>query len=389
MKRAYKFRLYPREHQKQILEKTLNTCRHLYNGCLAERKNTWEQQAKSISYKEQKRALVQAKKASLYLPQVHSQVLQDVVLRLDRTFQNFFRRIEPGKQGVRIKAGYPRFKSRNRYDSFTYPQYGNGCEIKDGRLWLSKIGNLRIFMHRPIEGDIKTCTIRRDVDKWYACFTVETPNVARRRELRSSVGIDMGLTDIVTLNNGEKIMAPKHLRKSEKQLRREQRRLSRRKRQSNNRRKQRLKLARRHRRIRYQRLDFAHKVSRTLVNQFDLIGFEKLNIPGMMRNHRLAKSISDAGWQQIQTFTVYKAAEAGGLVRFVNPSGTTSECSKCGFQVPKELSVRIHTCPRCGLIMGRDLNSAKVVEKRVRWGTAEFTPVDTTPLQPSYRSLQA
>src|SRR3989304_457595 len=186
MRKAYRFRIYPNKERRRILEQTLQTCRILYNTLLAERRDTYRKTGRSASYYEQKRGLTKRKNDDPYLPQVHSQVLQDVALRLQRAFENFFERTKKGQ-----KIGYPRFKGRNRYDSFTYPQYGNGAILRDGRLMLSKIGDVRIFQHRPIppNGTVKTCTIRRDVDKWYACFTVEIEEtVTPLRHPKTQVG---------------------------------------------------------------------------------------------------------------------------------------------------------------------------------------------------------
>jgi putative transposase len=377
-RKAYRFRIYPNEEQRRILERTLQTCRILYNKLLAERRETYKKTGQSPSYYEQKRSLTKRRDNDPYLPQVHSQVLQDVALRLERAFERFFKRDKNGR-----KAGYPRFKGRNRYDSFTYPQYGNGAILKDGRLQLSKIGEVRIFQHRPIppNATVKTCTIRRDVDKWYACFTVETAETTTLpRYPRTKVGIDFGLNSLITLSNGEKVRPPKFLRKSERKLKRELRRLSRKKRNSQNRRKQVIKVARIQRKTRLQRTDFNHKLSRILVNRFDMISFENLQIPNMMKNHKLAKAIADAAWGQLRLFTSYKAEEAGKIVELVDPYGTTVDCSRCGFHVPKTFSERIHKCPNCGLMLDRDWNAAVNILNRVGGGTAEFTPVETQPL---------
>lgn len=377
MRKTYKFRIYPNGEQGKILERTLQTCRILYNNLLAERRDTYKKTGRSPSYYKQKGSLIERKLNDPCMRQVHSQVLQDVALRLQQTFNNFFERTKKGE-----KAGYPRFKGWNRYDSFTYPQYENGAILKHGRLALSKIGTIRIFQHRPIptNATIKTCTVRRDVDKWYACFSVEVNDAKPQDRRELHVGVDVGLKSLVALSNGEKVEAPKFLRKSEKKLKREQRRLSRKKKGSRNRRKQAIKLACIHRKTRLQRTDFNHKLSRTLVNRFDVIGFEKLQIPNMMKNHGLAKSIADAGWGQLRLFTSYKAEEAGKIVEAVDPYGTTRDCSRCGFHVPKNLSEKIHKCPSCSLTLDRDWNAAVNILDRIGWGTAESTPVEIKPL---------
>jgi len=382
MKRTYKYRIYPNRAQEEKLVKTLNTCRILYNNMLAERRDKYENDGKSPSYYEQKRGLVEAKKTNHYLQDVHSQVLQDVTLRMNRTFNTFFGRVRKKKEGEWSgKIGYPRFKGRNRYDSFTYPQYGNGCKIKNGKLCFSKIGSIRMVQHRPIEGTVKTCTIRRDLDRWYACFSVEMPiMVVETGHPKNPVGVDVGLESLITLSTGEKIEPPKYLRKMQKRLRREQRRLSRKRRGSNNREKQRIRVAKVHRKVREQRTNFNHKLSHTLVNRFDPIAFEHLSIQNMLQNHHLAKSITDASWYQLQSFTSYKAAEAGKSVRFAESYGTTTECSRCGFPVPKNLSERMHVCPNCGLMKDRDWNSAINILNRVGWGTPESTPAEIEPL---------
>ncbi len=378
MRKAYKFRVYPNEEQRRILERTLQTCRILYNGLLAERREIYRATGHSPSYYKQKRSLTGRKLNNPYMRQVHSQVLQDVALRLQRAFTNFFTGIKEDR-----KASYPRFKGRNRYDSFTCPQYGNGVMLRNGRLVLSKIGDVRIFQHRPIPPNttVKTCTIRRDINKWYACFTVDMDDdVKPQRRRKPQIGIDLGLNSLVTLSNGENVSPPKFLRKMEKKLKREQRRLSRKKKHSKNWMRQAVKVAMFHRKVRLQRMDFNHKLSRRFVNRFGVIVFERLRIQNMVKNHRLAKSIADASWGQLQMFTSYKAAEAGAIVKFVDPYDTTADCSNCGLHVPKTLSERIHKCPNCGFMLDRDWNAAVNILNHVGWGTAESTPVETAPL---------
>jgi putative transposase len=239
-----------------------------------------------------------------------------------------------------------------------------GFSIEDGKLILSKIGTIKIILHREIEGKIKTCTIKKDIDQWYVSFSCEVEKPIISVEIKTRTGIDVGLISLITLSNGEQIEPPKFLRESEDKLTHEQKRLSRKKKGSGKRNKQRIIVSKVHRKIRNQRKDFAHKTSRMLVDNYDLIKFEDLQIKNMVQNHHLAKSISDAGWYQLMNLTKYKAAYAGKFVEFVNPAGTSQTCI-CGYPVPKDLSVRIHRCPSCGLVMGRDQVSAILIERSI------------------------
>jgi putative transposase len=361
MRRTYQYRLYPTTQQATTLTQWLTTCRLLYNNGLAWRKNAWATHKKSVTYGEQANQLKDAKKTNQFLKAVHSQVLQEVLRRLDKTFTNFFRRSKKGE-----KAGYPRFKGKYRYDSVTYPQSGFVLDYQKKKLRLSKIGGINIKLHRPIpsEGVIKTCTIKRDVDHWYACFSVALPNPESQRELQKAIGVDVGLKSLLTLHNGETIVNPRWLRNSEKKVAKEQRRKDRTQKGSHNRYKQNRKVARVHRKVRNQRKDFHHKLSRRLVDNYDLIVYENLQITNMVKNHHVAKSISDAGWGQLMCFTEYKAEEAGTVVEYVSAYNTTQLCSGCGKIVPKTLATRIHSCPYCGLVLARDHNSAITILSR-------------------------
>ncbi len=379
MKKAYSFRIYPNKNQEVKLNKTLDTCRRLYNDSLAERKREAELNRLKrdfqvfpwgklgwIDYYSQKRELT-ATKTNIQ-KEVHSQVLQDVIKRVDRSFQNFFN-----------GYGYPRFKGRNRYNTFTYPQ--SGFELDGMSLWLSKIGTMRMFQHREMEGKIKTCTVKKDVDQWYAIFTVDIDRKVEKVSIETKTGVDVGLEHLLTLSNGKEIDPQKFYRKSEESLAWEQRKLSRKKLGSKNRGKQKVKAAKVHRKIRNQRKNFNHRTSRGLVKDFDHIVFEDLQIRNMVQNHHLAKSILDAGWGQIIRFTAYKAEYAGKTIELVDPYWTSQKCL-CGAKVPKDLSVRVHICPQCGLILKRDHVSAILIgnkgTKSVPTDCGEFTPVESS-----------
>ena len=376
MNKSFQFRIYPTKNQEVKLISTLNTCRHLYNDALAECRDQakfnklitdWQLfpwgKLEWINYYDQAADLTRNK--TEYQKQVYTQILQNVLKRVERSFKNFFR-----------GSGYPRFQGRNRYDSFTYPQ--NGFKITDdGKLKLSKIGEVRIFQHREIKGQIKICTIKRDGDQWYASFSVVMDPEPPLEPTGQSVGVDVGLKSLVTLSNGEQVEPPQYLRQSEEKLIKAQRQLSRKKKGSNNRNKQRIKVARIHRTIRNQRKDFTHKVSRTLVNTYDTIVFEKLQIQNMVKNHHLAKSISDAGWGQLIEFTKFKAEYAGRVVKQVDPRKTSMECCKCGSIQKMPLSQRTYNCPECGNVMDRDHNAAINIKQRgIGTDCAELTPVE-------------
>ncbi len=378
MKKAFQFRIYPSKNQEVKFNRTLSTCRHLYNEALEERKRQAELnrlcsefqvfpwgKPEWLTYEDQANDLASSKTPEQ--KEVFSQVLQDTLRRLDKTFKNFYRGF-----------GYPRFKGRNRYDTFTYPQ--KGFDIEDGKLNLSKIGSIRMFQHREIEGKIKTCTIKKDVDKWYVIFIAEIDREIVKVPVVTKIGIDVGLKSLLTLSNGEQIEPPKFLRLSDEKLVWGQRKLSRKKLGSKNRNKQRIKVARVHRRIKNQRKDFAHKTSRMLVNRFDLIGFENLNIRGMVQNHHLAKSISDAGWGQLQNFTAYKAEDAGKLAEFCIAKGTSQECNVCGNVEHLTLADRVFRCSRCGNTKDRDWNAAINIENRIGTDCTEFTLVEIEPI---------
>jgi len=377
MRRAYKFRLYPKREQVVALDRTLMLCRHLYNAGLEQRITAYERGHK-LSFSKQSDELPTLKAELPEYNEVFSQVLQDVLHRLDKAYANFFRRVKQGGE----EPGFPRFKGRNRFKSITYPQAGFEV-LPNGHLKLSKVGTIRMFRHREIEGTIKTCTIKRDaVGDWYAVFTTELPDVPRR-EPRTAIGIDVGLKTLAMLSTGESIEPPKFLRASEDTIKIRQREVSRKVKGSNNRRKCVRRLAKAHRRVERQRDDFLHKASRALSLKADTIVFENLNIKGMVRNHHLAKSISDASWGKLMELTRYKAESAGGGVVLVNPNGTSQICSRCGTMVRKSLSERTHRCTVCGFSADRDLNASFNILQRLHTDSVELlkTPVETAPPQ--------
>lgn len=369
--RAYKFRIYPNTQTVSKLQWILDRCRELYNAALAERKEAYRMAGKSVSYFEQKRDLVEIKnEIRPEYKDVASHVLQDVILRVEKAYKAFFRRVKAGE-----KAGYPRFKGRNWYDSFCYPD-GAGWKLKDGVFTLSKIGTIRMVQHRPMNGKIKTCTIKREQNQWYAVFVCEVAAETLPVSYED-VGIDLGITHFAALSDGAFIDNPRHYRRAEKKLKRLQEALSRKKRGSHRRKKAVQKIARAHRKVRNQRKDFQHKASRKLVDRFQVIVFEDLQAINMSKRPKpkqdattgeylpngaaakagLNKSILDAGWGMFVEMTKAKAASAGRTVLSVNPKYTSQTCSGCGVVKKKDLSERRHSC-ECGTELDRDTNAA-------------------------------
>jgi putative transposase len=352
MKTAYKFRMYPNRLQEAQLDLTLETCRHLYNTALADRKNAYETEGISRSYEDQAAMLTVERENGNFLG-IYAHCLQDVLRRLDKSFKAFFRRVKAGEN-----PGYPRFKGRGWYKSFTYPDSETGYKMEGSKLTLSKIGTIRIFKHREVEGKIKTCTIKKDLlGHWYAVLVAEIED-APAVEPTTTIGVDVGLKSLITTSAGKSIQYPRYYIQLEEKLAAAQRSLSRKKRGSANRLKAKAKVAKISKRIQNLRDEFLHQVSRKLVDSADIIVFENLNINGMLKNHHLAKHIQDHAWGKLIQFTQGKAAKAGKVVELVDARCTSQKCSQCGIMVPKTLADRVHLCPKCGLEMDRDLNAS-------------------------------
>ncbi|MEZ4732014.1 MAG: transposase [Caldilineaceae bacterium] len=353
MRLTFKYHLFPTNAQRTSLDRVLETCRRVYNDTLAIRKDTYEQAGKSLSLYDTNKLLTQWKAEKPALKEVHSQVLQNVQERVDLAFKAFFRRVKNGEE-----PGYPRFKGYGRYDSFTFKQ--SGFKVDGDRLTISKIGDVRVKLHRPICGDVKTLTIQRDaVGNWYACFSCECEPQPLPTN-HNVVGIDLGLTTFAYFSNGDKIERQRWMKQDTKDIARLQRKKERFAKGSAERRKVVRALCHAYERAANRRNNFAHQESRKLVNEYQFIAFEKLDIQDMQvsGNKTISRGIADVAWGQFVQFTTYKAENAGRGVALVNPRGTTQTCSGCGSIVPKDLSVRIHDCPTCGLKISRDHNAA-------------------------------
>lgn len=326
---------------------TLDRCRELYNAGLEERKTAYARCGVSVNARCQKTQLPAIKEVRPEYREIGSQVLQDVLERLDCAFQGFFRRVKAGH-----KPGYPRFKQRDRYNSFTFKQAG--WQLKEGRLALQGIGAVKVRWSRPLAGTVKTVTVRREANRWYVCFACAVDIATPARPARPAVGIDVGLEHFATFSTGTHVANPRYLRRGEAVLARRQRRLARKKRGSRNRARAKLLVAQAQRTVR----NHHHKEANTIIQACGMIAVEDLRIRNMVRNHTLAKSITDAGWAQFLAILAYKAEEAGVPYIAVDPRKTSQVCSGCGRDRSKDLSVRWHTCAQCGLSLQRDHNAA-------------------------------
>ena len=357
--KAYKYKLKVSHKVEAIFLHWLAICCELYNAGLQERRDAYRMAGESLSVTDQANQLPEIKACRKDVARVHSQVLQETLRRLQRAFENFFRRVKEGQ-----KPGFPRFRSRERYDSFTFPQ--SGFQLKGNKLCLSKLGSCRVHLSRPIEGQIKTCTIKREADGWYVVFAVVENQSRYLPKTGDSVGVDVGLEHFATLSTGETIENPRWLRKAKRRLTTAQHQVSRRIKGSHRRKKAVRLLAKQHQTVARQRADFHHKEALTLIREFDEIAVEDLQVKNMVRNPFLAKSISDAGWSSFLLILTSKAAEADRLVVRVNPAFTSQDCSQCGERMRLSLAVREFRCLVCGFVAHRDHNAAITIKARAQ-----------------------
>jgi putative transposase len=378
MKTSYQYKIKPDKRQTEKIDKTLEMLRYQYNYLLAQRFDWYEQNRCPIdrcplicylpelkeqpNYYSQKASLVQLKIDRPWYKEIHSQVLQEVPKKVELAFDRWLKGDVNGK-----KFGRPRFKGKGQYKTFTYAQF-NRHHFVNNRITLSKIGDVKVIVHRPIPNgfDIKTVSVTRKADGYYVTLSLDdqtVPAIKPGFNPDSIVGIDVGLIDFYVASDGSRIAAPKYLRKAERRLKSAQRKVSRRKKGSNRRKKAIQKLGKQHKKVADTRKDFHFKTAKTLLDKYDVVAVEKLNIKGLAKTW-LTKGINDAGWGQFVTILSNKAENAGLKVIAVNPSGTSQECSNCGHKVKKALSQRTHNCPVCHASLCRDLNAAINVKAR-------------------------
>lgn len=356
MLKAFKYRLYPTKAQETALDNTLLLCQRLYNGCLEERRGAYKKAGKSVSVYDQMKALPEVKDGVPEYKGVNAQVLQSVVRRVDRAFQGFFSRVKAGKT-----PGYPRFKPRDRYDSFTYPQPAQHSVSGDGRhVYFPKIGNVRIRLHRPFAGKLKTLAVKREGREWYAVLTCEVPKAEPLPAMGSQVGIDVGTTWFYTTSDGEFCENHRFFQASSRKLRVAQRSLARKpKGRSNRRKKAKERVAKLYRKTARQRLQLHHEEAKRLITSHDLICHEDLNVKGMAQGN-LGKQIHDVGWGQFFQILSSKAAEAGRRVIAVDPRYTSQRCRMCGHTEKGNRGSQANfRCLSCGHAENADVNAAK------------------------------
>jgi putative transposase len=378
MRTAYQYKLRPTKQQIIELDRWLSMLCAQYNYLLADRFNWYEQNRSPVNacplicylpelrdnpdYYSQKKTLPQLKKTHPWYGEIYSQVLQDVVKRVKTTFDRFLKGDSNGK-----RSGKPRFKSRSRYRTFTYPQVKEGC-LQGNLINLPMFGKVKVVLHRPIPDGfkIKTASVTKKADGYYLTLSLEdetVPEVKPNFNPRSITGIDVGLKEFLTTSEGETVAISQYYRKAQKRLRITQKRVSRRKKGSNRRQKAVKQLGKSHKKVADKRKDFHFKTANWLLSKYDVIAHEELNVKGLART-RLAKSVLDAGWSSFLSILANKAVNAGLLVIPVSAYNTSQDCSNCGEKVPKKLHVRWHDCPYCGCSLDRDHNAAIVIKNK-------------------------
>ena len=395
MRRAYKYRLYPNTNQQRELEQQLETHRRLYNEALRQRINAYTAYQLGVRWKplgnfEQTRWFRDENKRNPWYGKISADAGIATLRRLDRSYQNFFRRVKEGA----IKVGFPRFKARGHFDSFQYPHAGTNNGIKllnDSRLRITSVGTIKIKIHRPIVGNIKTAAIKLEAAKWFVIFSCDLGEVEVAPSTNPSVGLDVGIESFAVSSYGESFANPSYLKKELPELRRQGRALARKHKGGSNRRKAVRRLRACYVRVANRRREHRHQLSHQLVRRYGFIAVESLNVRGMMGNRRLSRAISDAGWSAFMGALRYKAESAGVAFVEVDPKGTSQQCSGCGAVIRKELWIRTHCCVQCGLVLHRDENAARNILARalqVRTGPAGLNEKGLSARVPRTRSSQ-
>jgi putative transposase len=361
--RSYKYRLYPVESQEARLKRTLASLCGLYNELKGEKVERYKKDKIRLTKTDLRRIALKKRRSSGELRQVHSQVVQNVADRVLVAFKNFFEK----------RSRFPKNKHYRNYRSFIYPQSGFDVILTpEGghKLYLSGIGNVRIFVHRPMSGKVNRLCVKYESGEWYGIFLIDQAATQHIEHDIDSIpgdrirGADLGLERFITLDDSTSKEYPRFLRQSEEKVKRTQLHLSRKKKGSRRRRILALKLAHLHLHVKRQREDYQNKLVSTLLNtNTDILVLEKLSVENMLQNHHLAKSIADASFGRFAMKCINRAEILSKQVTFVDPWGTSQFCHSCLEWVPKNLSDRNHECPKCGIKLSRDLNSARLIRR--------------------------
>jgi len=353
MNKAYKLRIYPTEEQIELIEKTFGCTRFIYNYFLEQRIEVYKSEGKGIGYTKQQNQLPRLKKELSWLKEVDSTSLQMAIRYLDRAFKNFFRD---------KNIGFPKFKSKkNTKKSYTVNYVNNNIEIKKNKIKLPKLKWVKSKVHRYVEGRILNATISKTpTNKYYVSIVTEL-DIELMKKSDNEIGIDLGIKDFAIFSNGEKIKNHKYLNKYLKRLAREQKKLSRKQKFSNNWYKQKQKVAKLHEKIKNQRQDFLHKLSKRIVDENQVIILEDLSVKNMMKNKKLAKNIADVSWHKFYSYLEYKSKWYKRTIHKIDrwfPSSKT--CSFCGHVIETmPLSIRKWDCPNCDAkSIDRDINAS-------------------------------
>ena len=352
MIRTFRYPLHPNKSQEATLREWFGFCRLLYNSALQERRDAWRTHNKNITYYDQCKSLTEIRKDKDYA-KTPAWTSQRVLAKLDNAFKGFFRRIKSGDT-----PGYPRFKPSKRWNSLDFIPNPNLLLSQKDRVHITSLGLVKANIYRPLQGIPKKTTVKLDATgKWWVSISCDIGESPPKSEVKTSTGIDLGLTHFATLADGSQIPNPRFFRQSEELLAARQRSLQTKKRGSNNRNRARVLIAKIHKKIHNQRLDFFRKLAVSLFENYDMVAYEDLK--GMTSGY-LAKSVHDASWRTFTGILACKAESAGKHAIPVNPRNTSQRCSGCQGMpsVKKDLSVRVHSCPECGLILDRDHNAA-------------------------------